>query len=52
MTTTFAWIKSNAIGKQTEPLSSVPGTIFWSFSQDVDSWPIPILLPLFMWSGP
>ena len=38
---TFAWIKSEAISKQTEPFASVPGAIFWSFSQDVDSWPIP-----------
>ena len=27
LTTTFAWIKSNAIGKQTEPLSIVPGAL-------------------------
>ena len=52
LTMTFAWIKSKAIGKQTEPFASVPGAIFLSFSQDVNSWPIPILLLLFMPSGP
>lgn len=44
-------IPCKAIGKQTEPFASVPGAIFWSFSQIVDSWPIPILLLLFMPRG-
>ena len=44
-------IPCKAIGKQTEPFASVPGAIFWSFSQVVDSWQIPILLLLFMPRG-
>ena len=44
--------RSGLSGERTEPFSIVSNAISWSFSQDVDSWSIAMLVLLAIPSGP